>query len=74
MKRRALAQEACGKGKVCVNGKPVKSGHRIKVGDEVEITYSTGSVKFIIKEIKETVKKDEASSLYQIIRADGDEA
>ena len=73
LKRRTLAQEACEKGKVCVNGKAVKSGHKIKVGDEVEINYTNGSVKFIIKELKETVKKDEAASLYEIIRTVGDE-
>ncbi len=67
LKRRTLAQEACDKGKVCVNGKDVKPGHKIKVGDVVEINYVDGSVKFIIKEIKETVKKDEAPSLYEII-------
>ncbi len=67
LKRRTLAQEACDKGKVCVNGKDVKPGHKIKVGDVVEINYIDGSVKFIIKEIKETVKKDEAPSLYEII-------
>ena len=67
LKRRTLAQEACDKGKVCVNGKDVKPGHKIKVGDVVEINYVDGSVKFIIREIKETVKKDEAPSLYEII-------
>ncbi len=67
LKRRTLAQEACDKGKVYVNGKDVKPGHKIKVGDVVEINYVDGSVKFIIKEIKETVKKDEAPSLYEII-------
>ncbi len=67
LKRRTLAQEACDKGKVYVNGKDVKPGHKIKVGDVVEINYVDGSVRFIIKEIKETVKKDEAPSLYEII-------
>ena len=67
LKRRTLAQEACDKGKVCVNGREVKPGHQIKVGDVVEISYVTGGVKFKINEIKETVKKDEASSLYEII-------
>ena len=67
LKRRTLAQEACDKGKVTVNGKAVKSGHKIKVGDIVEITYTESSVKFKIKEIRETVKKDDASSLYEIL-------
>ena len=67
LKRRTLAQEACDKGKVIVNGKEVKPGHQIKIGDEVEINYVSGGVKFKIVNIKETVKKDEASTLYEII-------
>ena len=64
LKRRTLAEEACEKGKVLINGKEVKPGHRVKVGDVVEVTFAGGTVKFRILEIKETVKKDEASSLY----------
>lgn len=67
LKRRTLAQEACDKGKVVVNGREAKPGHQIKAGDKVEITFTGGTVAFIVKEIKETVKKDEASSLYEII-------
>ena len=68
LKRRTLAQEACDKGKVTVNGKAVKSGYRVKVGDEVEIIYTESSVKFRVKELRETVKKDEASSMYEILQ------
>lgn len=67
LKRRTLAEEACEKGKVSVNGREVKPGHRIKVGDVVVVTFAGGAVKFRILDIKETVKKDEAASLYQII-------
>lgn len=68
LKRRTLAQEACDKGKVSINGKDVKPAHQVKAGDVVEISYADGKViKFAIKEIKEVVKKDEASSLYEII-------
>ena len=67
VKRRTLAQEACDMGKVCINGREVKPSHQIKVGDTVEIFYTNGGIKFIIKEIKEFVKKDEAQNLYEII-------
>lgn len=67
VKRRTLAQEACDKGKVCVNGREVKPAHQIKVGDTVEITFANGGIKFIVKEIRETVKKDEVQNLYEII-------
>lgn len=67
LKRRTLAQEACDKGKVSVNGKEVKPAHQIKVGDIVEITYQTGNLKFRVTEIKETAKKDEATKLYEVL-------
>lgn len=68
LKRRTLAEEACEKGKVAVNGREVKPGHRIKAGDIVEVTFAGGAVKFRILEVKETVKKDEAASLYEILQ------
>ena len=67
LKRRTLAEEACEKGKVTVNDKQVKPGHRVKAGDIVEVTFAGGSVKFRILQIKETVKKDEAASLYEML-------
>lgn len=70
LKRRTLAQQACDKGKVLINGKEVKPAKHVKVGDEVELQFTGGAVKFRILNIKETVKKDEASSLYEIIKDD----
>lgn len=68
IKRRTLAQEACDKGKVIINGKAVKPGFSVKIGDVVEVNYTDSTLKFKITDIKETVKKDDASSLYEIIR------
>lgn len=70
LKRRTLAQQACDKGKVIVNGKEVKPAKQIKIGDEVELQFTGGAVKFRILNIKETVKKDEASTLYEILSED----
>ncbi|MBO5525282.1 MAG: RNA-binding S4 domain-containing protein [Clostridia bacterium] len=67
LKRRTVAQEACGAGKVVVNGREVKPAYQVKVGDEVEILYATGALKFRVLDIKETVKKDEAASLYEML-------
>ena len=39
----------------------------VKIGDEVEVLYSAGTLKFRVLNIKETVKKDEAVSLYEVI-------
>ena len=73
LKRRTLAQEACEKGKVTVNGRDAKAGCQIKAGDIVELHFTGGTVKFRILKIKETVKKDEASSLYEVISEDANE-
>lgn len=67
LKRRTVAQEACTEQKVIINGKPAKPSTNVKVGDEVEILYATGSLRFRILDIKETVKKEQAQSLYEVI-------
>ncbi len=67
LKRRTVAQEACSEEKVLVNGKPSKPSTAVKVGDVVEILYASGTLKFRILEVKEIVKKEEASSLYEVL-------
>ena len=67
LKRRTLAQEACDGGRVKVNGKSAKPSHNVKVGDIVEIGFNSGTVKFEILDIKETVRKEQAENLYRII-------
>lgn len=67
LKRRTVAQEACSEEKVVINGKPAKPSTAVKIGDEVQILYSAGTFKFRILNIKETVKKEEAPTLYEVI-------
>ncbi len=67
LKRRAIAQEACNGGRVNVNGRTVKPSQQIKEGDIVEIGFNSGSVKFKVLFIKETVRKEEAEKMYEII-------
>ena len=67
LKRRTVAQEACTEDKVVINGKPAKPSTKIKIGDEVEILYASGAFKFRVLNIKETVKKEEATTLYEVI-------
>ena len=64
---RTIANEACDGGRVKVNGKTVKPSHTIKEGDIVEIGFNSGTVKFKINAIKETVRKEDAEKLYEII-------
>ena len=67
LKRRTVAQEACDEQKVLINGKSAKPATAVKIGDVVEVLYASGSLKFRVCNIKETVKKEEAASLYEVI-------
>lgn len=67
LKRRSLAAEAADGGRVKINGKTVKPSHEIKQGDVLEIGFNSGTVKFRILNVKETVRKEEAETLYEII-------
>ena len=67
LKRRTVAQEAASAGKISVNGKIAKPAHQLKVGDVVELGFENGSVKFRVLALRETVKKEEAASLYEVI-------
>lgn len=67
LKRRTLANEACDGGRVKVNGKTVKPSYNIKENDLVEIGFNSGTVKFRVLQLKETVRKEDAEKLYEII-------
>ena len=52
LKRRSVANEACGGGRVSVNGKEVKPSYNLKIGDEVEVRFGGGALKFSVKLLK----------------------
>ena len=67
LKRRTVAREAADAGKILINGKEAKPASRVKEGDVVELQFSSGVLKFRVLELRETVKKDDAASLYEVI-------
>lgn len=67
LKRRTVAQEAASAGKISVNGREVKPAYRVKTGDVVELSFAAGTLKFRILDVRETVKKEDAASLYEVI-------
>ena len=70
LKRRTLAEEAAKGGRIKINGKTVKPAHEVKAGDTLEIGFNTGTLAVRVLDIKETVRKEDASSLYEIISGD----
>ena len=67
IKRRTIANEACDAGRVLINDKVIKSGTKVKVGDIVEIRFGNNTTKFEVLEIKEHVRKEEVTNLYQML-------
>lgn len=67
IKRRTVANEVCDAGKVNVNGKIAKASYDVKIGDIVEIIYGSRLIRFRIDDIKDVVKKEEASDLYTML-------
>ena len=69
IKRRTVANDACDAAHVTVNGRPAKASYNVKVGDILEITFGARTLRIRVLEVKETVGKDAASSLYEVIDA-----
>lgn len=67
IKRRTIANEACDAGKVSVNGKEARASYDVKVGDVIEITLSSRSVKVKVTAVKEVVRKEEADTMYEAV-------
>ena len=67
IKRRTIANEACDAGRVSVNGKVARASYDVKVGDIIEISFGTRTVKLKIINVSEVVRKDDAALLYEIL-------
>lgn len=67
IKRRTIANEACDKQRVLVNGKPQRASYDVKAGDMIEIQMGQNPFKAKVLEVNEYAKKEDASSMYQII-------
>ena len=67
IKRRTVANEACDAAHVTVNGRPAKASYDVKVGDLIDITFGARTLRIRVLEVRETVGKDAASTLYEVV-------
>lgn len=67
IKRRTVANEACEKGRVSINGRVAKPSGKVKIDDIIEITFGNGSTKIKVLGINEKARKEEARELYEIL-------
>ena len=67
IKRRTVANEACDAAHVTVNGRPAKASYDVKVGDVLEITFGARTLRIRVLEVKDSVGKDAAATLYEVL-------
>ncbi|MCR5060292.1 MAG: RNA-binding S4 domain-containing protein [Saccharofermentans sp.] len=67
IKRRTVANDVCSAGRVTVNGKVAKPSVKLKEGDVVSIVFGNGVVTFKVLKTDQQVRKEDASSMYEII-------
>ncbi len=67
IKRRTVANDACDTSRIFVNGNPAKASYRVKLGDEITISFGQKSVTVRVLDIRETTKKAESIGMYEII-------
>ena len=67
IKRRTVANEACDAGHLTVNGKVAKASYDVKEGDIVEITFGEKKLKIKVLDVRDIVRKNDATSLYEVV-------
>ena len=67
IKGRTVANDACDASHVTVNGKTAKASYDVKSGDIIEVTFGQRSLCVRVLEIKESTKKADADSMYEVI-------
>ena len=67
IKRRTVANEACDAGRISINGKVVKASYDVKIGDVIEITFGTKTVKVKVISVADSTKKEDAKEMYELI-------
>jgi ribosomal 50S subunit-recycling heat shock protein len=68
IKRRSVAKDLLDAGFVKVNQKLAKASTTLAINDMIEITYGHKTITLKVLQIKEIVRKEEATTLYQLLQ------
>lgn len=68
VKRREVAKVLIIEHSILVNHLPIKPSYEVKIGDEVSLTLGKRVITIKVTDIKESVTKEKASSLYTVIK------
>ena len=67
LKRRTVSKELAANQRVIVNGKIAKPSTDIKQGDVIEVIFGLRSLTVRVLDVRDVVRKNEASDLYEVI-------
>ena len=70
IKRRTVANDACGAERVTVNGRTVKPSYDVKPGDLIEIAFGGRTLRVRVTEIRDSTKKADAGAMYEVIEGE----
>jgi len=65
IKRRTVAKDVLDMGRVTVNGRVVKAGYEVKIGDKITLEVPGGPRTVVVEIIRENVPAKEAETLYR---------
>ena len=65
IKRRSVANEACDKARITVNGREAKASYQVKIGDVIEIAFGNRVLRVEVVDVAENVKKTDAATMYR---------
>lgn len=68
IKRRTVAKDVSDQGRVLINGREAKPSGTVKVGDEITVQFGQKLVTVRVERLAETTRKDEAASLYTLVK------
>lgn len=66
IKRRSVANDACGTGHVSVNGKEAKAGTSVKPGDTIGVRFGDSYTEYEVLAVSEHAMKQDAADMYRL--------
>lgn len=68
IRRRPLAKQVADQGRIHINGRIAKASTKIAVGDEIAIRFGQTIVTIRVTAVRDVIRKEDATSLYEVIR------
>jgi len=67
LKRRTISKELAANQRVTINGRFAKPAAEVRPGDVIEVTFGERRLKVRVLDVRETVRKNEADALYEVL-------